>query len=133
MSDDIDEGVVYEAACYDLHVNYMNIQFLKSDKTKPIADNWYIYTTTPVNDIHHLEMWYSLNYDDDDEPIAVYSSANPGVKETRLKPDGSIKSGKWKVYYVVPEGHKYIYVEGNSKNVYMLWTSFYLCHTPIEE
>ncbi len=133
MSDNVEENVEYEAACYDLKVKYRNIQFLKSDKTKPIADNWYIYTITPVENIHHLEMWYSLNYDDDDEPIVVYSSTEPGKKDVKLTPDGDIKSGKWKVYYTVPEGHKYIYIEGHSKSVYMLWTSFYLCHTPYEE
>lgn len=133
MSDSVEEGVEYEAACYDLVIKYKNIQFLKSDKTKPIADDWYIYTTTPVDDIHHLEMWYSLYYDDEDENIKVYSSTTPGVKQTQLVPDGDIKSGKWKVYYSVPEGHKYIYIEGCSKSVYLLWTAFYLCHTPVEE
>lgn len=133
MSDSVEENVEYETACYDLKVKYMNIQFLKSDETKPITDNWYIYTTTPVEDIHHLEMWYSLYYDDEEEQIKVYSSTEPGKKEVKLTPDGDIKSGKWKVYYAVPEGHKYIYIEGNSKSVYMLWTSFYLCHTPSEE
>lgn len=133
MSDNVEENVEYETACYDLEVKYMNIQFLKSDKTQPIADNWYIYTTTPVENIHHLEMWYSLNYDDNDEPIKVYSSTEPGKKEVKLTPDGDIKSGKWKVYYAVPEGHKYIYIEGNSQSTYMLWTSFYLCHTPYNE
>ena len=133
MLEEVEEGVEYESACYDLGVKYKNIQFLKSDKTKPIADNWYIYTTTPVNDIHHLEMWYSLNYDDEDEPIEVYSSTTPGVMQTKLIPDGKILSGKWKVYYRVPEGHNYIYVRGQSKNVYMLWTSFYICHAPAED
>ncbi len=133
MSDNIDANVEYEAACYDLKVKYRNIQFLKSDKTQPIADNWYIYTITPVENIHHLEMWYSLYYDDDEEQIKVYSSTEPGKKDVKLTPDGDIKSGKWKVYYTVPEGHKYIYIEGHSKSVYMLWTSFYLCHTPYEE
>ena len=42
-------------------------------------------------------------------------------------------SGTWKVYYTVPEGHKYISVEGLDKSCYLLWTSFYICHEPNEE
>ena len=133
MSDSVEEGVENETACYDLKVKYKNIQFLKSDKTKPIADNWYIYTTSPVEEIHHLEMWYSLNYDIETEPIRIYSSTNPGERQAKLAPEGKIMSGKWKVYYTVPEGHKYIYVEGLDKSCYLLWTSFYICHEPNEE
>ena len=98
MSDNVEEGVEYETACYDLYVKYKNIQFLKSDKTKPISDNWYIYTTTPVDNMHHLKIWYSLNYDIDEQGIKVYSSTEPGVKGVQLTPDGSIQSGKWRVY-----------------------------------
>lgn len=43
MLEEVEEGVEYETACYDLEVKYKNIQFLKSDKTQPIVDNWYIY------------------------------------------------------------------------------------------
>lgn len=133
MLEEVEEGVEYETACYDLEVKYKNIQFRKSDNTQPIADDWYIYTTTPVEDIHHLQMWYSLNYDEEDEPIEVYSSTTPGVMQTKLTPDGEIMSGKWKVYYRVPEGDKYIYIRGKSKSVYMLWTSFYICHAPADD
>ena len=128
MSDNIEEGVEYEAACYDLYVKYKNIQFLKSDKTQPLNDNWYIYTTTPIEDMHHLKIWYNLSYDIDEPGINVYSSTEPGVKGVKLTPDGSIQSGKWRVYYSIPEGHKYLYIEGTSKKLYLLWTSFTIYH-----
>ena len=128
MSDNVEEGIEYETACYDLYVKYKNIQFLKSDKTKPISDNWYIYTTTPVDNMHHLKIWYSLNYDIDEQGIKVYSSTEPGVKGVQLTPDGSIQSGKWRVYYTIPEGHKYLYIEGTSEKQYLLWTSFTIYH-----
>lgn len=130
MSDNVEAGVEYEADCYDFKVRYKNIQFLKSDKTQPISDNWYIYSITPVEDVHHLEIWYSLYYDNKEQSIKVYSSEEPGVKQTQLTPDASIKSGKWKAYYSIPKGHKYIYIQGTNKSDYLLWTSFKLCKYP---
>lgn len=132
MEQEVEEGVEYEADCYDLKIKYKNIQFLKPDKTKAIAADWYIYTATPVEDIHHLEMWYGIYFDPEEQPIKVYSSTQPGVREQLLTPDGSIMSGKWKVFYSVPKGHKYIYIQGSSKNNYLLWTSSYICRTASE-
>lgn len=132
MSDSVEEGVEYETDCYDLKIKYKNIQYLKPDKTQAIAADWYIYTATPVEDIHHLEMWYGIYFDPEKQPIKVYSSTQPGVKEHLLSPDGSIMSGKWKVFYSVPKGHKYIYIQGSSKNNYLLWTSSYICRTASE-
>ena len=133
MSDSIEEGVEYETACYDLTVKYKNIQFRKSDNTQPIADNWYIYTTSPVEDLHHIAIWYSLNYDNDNQSIRVYSSTEPGQKQVQLTPEAKILSGKWKVYYKIPEGHEYIYIEGRNKSHYLLWTSFYMYSWPKAE
>lgn len=133
MSDSIEEGVEYETACYDLTVKYKNIQFRKSDNTQPIADNWYIYTTSPVEDLHHIAIWYSLNYDNDNQSIRVYSSTEPGQKQVQLTPEAKIMSGKWKVYYKIPEGHEYIYIEGRNKSHYLLWTSFYMYSWPKAE
>ncbi len=133
MSTDIEEGVEYETDCYDLKVRYKNIKFRKSDNTEAIADNWYLYTATPVDNLNHIAIWYSLNYDNKEQSIRVYSSTTPGVKEQHLTPDAKILSGKWKAYYKIPEGHKYIYIEGRDKSNYLLWTSFSMYSYPQAE
>ena len=129
LSQNVEAGVVYDTACYDLGLKYMNIAYTKPDKTSVVADNWFIYTTTPVENIHHLEMWYGLYYDDEKETIRVYSSTEPGVKQQKLTADGAVMNGYWKVYYLVPEGHKYIYIEGDTKYDYLSRTSSSIYHT----
>ncbi len=132
MSTSVTPGVEYEDSCYNLGLKYMNIQYKKPERLEVVANNWYIYTTTPVDDIHHLEMWYGLYYDNDKPSIRVYSSTEPGVKQQYLAPDGKLTNGYWKVYYAVPEGHKYIYIEGDTKYDYLSRTGSLICHWPKE-
>ena len=115
----IEKGVEYEDSVYELGFKYMNICYQKPDKMAVVANGWYMYTTTPVDNIHHLEMWYGLYYDNEKQTIRIYSSTQPGAKQHKLTPDGKIMNGYWKVYYTVPEGHKYIYIEGDTKYDYL--------------
>lgn len=128
MRTDVEKGVVYDTTCYDLGIRYKNIKFQKPDNTKVVANNWFLYTTTPVSGIHHLEMWYGATYYNDKQSIRVYSGTEPGSKEQKLEPDGRLGGGYWKVYYSVPEGHEYIYIEGDTVYDYLSRTSSYICH-----
>lgn len=120
FASDVEEGVEYEDSVYDLGFKYMNIRYHKQQsRMEVVAKDWYMYTTTPVDNIHHLEMWYGLYYDNDKQSIRIYSSTVPGVKQHKLTPDGRVMNGYWKVYYTVPEGHKYIYIEGDTEYDYL--------------
>ena len=115
----VEEGVEYEDSVYNLGFKYMNIGYQKPERMAVVANGWYMYTTTPVENIHHLEMWYGLYYEMDEESIRIFSSTEPGVKQHQLTPDGKVTNGYWKVYYLVPEGHNYIYIEGDTKYDYL--------------
>ena len=132
LSTAVTPGVEYEDSCYNLGLKYMNIQYKKPERLEVVADNWYIYTTTPVDNIHHLEMWYGLYYDNEKPSIRIYSSTEPGVKQHYLAPEGKLTNGYWKVYYAVPEDHKYIYIEGDTQYDYLSRTSSLIHHWPKE-
>lgn len=119
FASEVEAGVEYEDSVYDLGFKYMNIRYKKPESMAVVANGWYMYTTTPVKNMHHLEMWYGLYYDNEKQSIRIYSSTQPGVKQHKLTPDGKIMNGYWKVYYTVPEGHDYIYIEGDTKYDYL--------------
>lgn len=128
MRTDVEKGAVYDTTCYDLGIRYKNIKYLKPEHTRVVANNWFLHTTTPVKNIHHLEMWYGAPYHNDKQSIRVYSGTAPGSKEQQLEPDGKLGAGYWKVYYLVPEGHEYIYIEGDTVYDYLSHTASYICH-----
>ena len=125
---DAKEGEEYEADSYGFKVKYKNVRYMKPDRTISITDDWYLYTATPVEDINHFVIWYSLDYDKQNESIKVYSSEEAGFKQTKLTPEAQVLSGKWKVTYKVPQGHKYLYVQGSSKKDYLIWSGFNIYH-----
>jgi hypothetical protein len=118
--------VEYECESDGIVLKYMNIQYKAPERVQVVKNGWYLYTATPIEKIHHLEMWYGATYSNSKQSIRVYSGVNPGEKKQQLVPDGKLMSGYWKVLYKVPEGHKYIYVEGETIYDYFSHSGSYI-------
>ena len=128
MSKSVEKGVEYECESDSIVLKYMNIQYQTPESVKVVKNGWYLYTATPIEKIHHLEMWYGATYNNSKPSIRVYSGVNPGEKKQQLVPDGKLMSGYWKVFYAVPEGHKYIYVEGETIYDYFSHSGSHIYH-----
>ncbi len=56
MSKSVEKGVEYECESDGIVLKYMNIQYKAPERVQVVKNGWYLYTATPIEKIHHLEM-----------------------------------------------------------------------------